>query len=396
MRYDFDRIIDRRSTNSMKWNVAEGELPMWVADMDFATVPEVTEMVQRRAAHGLFGYAEVTDQWRQAYARWWRERHHFEMEEDWLVFSTGVVPTISSAVRKLTTPNENVVIQTPVYHVFFNSILNNGCRALENRLIYRDGVYEMDFDDLERKLADPQTTLMILCNPHNPVGKIWDRKTLARIGELCEKYHVTVISADPGKEYIPFASVSDTCKRISVTCMAPTKTFNLAGLQTSAAMVPDPFLRHKIWRAVNTDEVGEPGAFAVEAAVTAYTYGAPWLDALREYLSESKQMVADFIKTQLPQLYLVPSEATYLLWLDCSRLLGTGGERAGAVETMAEPTAEELAAFIRHETGLYLSAGNEFGGNGSNFLRMNIACPKTVLRDGLERLKRGCDAWSKR
>ena len=419
MRYDFDRIIDRRSTNSMKWNVAEGELPMWVADMDFATVPEVTEMLQRRAAHGLFGYAEETDQWRQAYARWWRERHHFEMEEDWLVFSTGVVPTISSAVRKLTTPNENVVIQTPVYHVFFNSILNNGCRALENRLIYRDGVYEMDFDDLERKLADPQTTLMILCNPHNPVGKIWDRQTLARIGELCEKYHVTVISdeihcdlTDPGKEYIPFASVSDTCKRISVTCMAPTKTFNLAGLQTSAAMVPDPFLRHKIWRAVNTDEVGEPGAFAVEAAVTAYTYGAPWLDALREYICESKQMVSDFVKEQLPQLHLVPSEATYLLWLDCGRLLVAGGKQVGvgadggrtagertdgtAAGTAAEPTAEELAAFIRHETGLYLSAGNEFGGNGSNFLRMNIACPKTVLRDGLERLKRGCDAWSKR
>ena len=407
MKFDFDRVIDRRSTNSMKWNVAEGELPMWVADMDFATVPQVTETLKKRAEHGLFGYAEVTDAWYEAVTSWWERRHGFSMEKDWLIFSTGVVPTISSVVRKLTTPNENVVIQTPVYHIFFNSIINNGCRVLENPLIYRDHAYAMDFEDLEKKLADPQTTLMILCNPQNPAGKIWDRETLEKVGELCRKYHVTVICdeihcdlTDPGKEYVPFASVSPVCRDISITCIAPTKTFNLAGLQTSAVMVPDPFLRHKVWRALNTDEVAEPNAFAAEAAVAAYTYGAPWLDELREYLLENKRTVEAFLADQLPEIALVKSEATYLLWLDCGELLEDrkmAGDSVSGTGTVSSKdvleTAEELAGFIRAETGLYLSAGNEFGGNGPRFLRMNIACPRSVLNDGLRRLKAGCDAW---
>ena len=394
MKYDFDRLIDRRKTNSMKWNVAEGELPMWVADMDFATVPEVTETLRRRADHGLFGYAEVTEEWYGAITDWWERRHGFAMEKDWLIFSTGVVPTISSVVRKLTTPNENVVIQTPVYHIFFNSIINNGCRVLENRLIYRDGAYEVDFEDLEEKLSDPQTTLMILCNPHNPVGKIWDRETLARIGELCAKHHVTVISdeihcdlTDPGKEYIPFASVSEACRDNSITCIAPTKTFNLAGLQSSAVVVPEPFLRHKVWRGLNTDEVAEPNAFAIEAAVAAYRYGDAWLDELRAYLRENKETVARYVAEEIPGVSLVPSEATYLLWLDCSSLLEKWNGGSGCGE---RKTAEELAEDIRAKTGLYLSAGNEFGGDGPNFLRMNIACPRERLMDGLRRLKDGC------
>lgn len=361
---------------------------MWVADMDFATAPEVLQEIGRRAAHGIFGYAEVTDEWYEAVINWWKRRHHFSIEKEWLMFSTGVVATISSVVRKLTTPNEKVVLQTPVYHIFFNSVLNNGCRVLENPLIYQNGQYEMDFADLEEKLSDPQVTLMILCNPQNPAGKIWDKKTLAKVGELCKKYHVMVISdeihcdlTDPGREYVPFASVSDVCQEISITCIAPTKTFNLAGLHTSAVFVPNPFLRHKVWRALNTDEVAEPGAFAVEAAVAAYTYGEPWLDELREYIRENKRTVADFVKKELPELWLVPSQATYLLWLDCGRILRKGD------------SAEELADFIRKETGLYLSAGNEFGGDGNRFLRMNIACPRAVLEDGLQRFGRGCAAY---
>lgn len=388
MKYDFDTMIDRRATNSMKWNVKEGELPMWVADMDFATAPEVRRVIEQRAAHGIFGYAEVTDEWYEATADWWKRRHHFSMEKDWLIFSTGVVATISSVVRKLTTPNEKVVLQTPVYHVFFHSVLNNGCRVLENPLIYRNGAYEMDFADLEEKLSDPQVSLMILCNPQNPAGKIWDKETLAKVGELCEKYHVTVISdeihcdlTDPGKEYVPFASVSDVCRKISITCIAPTKTFNLAGLHTSAVVVCDPFLRHKVWRALNTDEVAEPGAFAVEAAVAAYRYGESWLDELREYILENKRTAAAFFERELPKLHLVPSEATYLLWLDCGEILRDGD------------SAEELAEAIRRETGLYLSAGNEFGGNGNHFLRVNIACPRSVLGDGLDRCKQGCAAY---
>ena len=281
MRYDFDKMTDRRGTGSLKWDVPERELPMWVADMDFETAPEIREALRRRVEHGVFGYNVVTRDWYEAYQGWWGRRHHLEMEQDWLVFCTGVVPAISSAVRKLTTVGENVLVQTPVYNIFFNSIRNNGRNILESPLVYDGGEYSIDFGDLEEKLADPQTTLMLLCNPHNPVGKIWDRETLARIGELCARHHVLVLSdeihcdlTDPGYEYVPFAAVSDVCRDNSVTCLAPTKAFNLAGLQTAAVMVPDSVIRHKLERGLNTDEVAEPNSFAVGAAVAASREGA--------------------------------------------------------------------------------------------------------------------------
>lgn len=246
---------------------------------------------------------------------------------------------------------------------------------------YENGRYEMDFSDLEEKLKDPQTTLMILCNPQNPAGKIWERDTLARVGELCARYHVTVIADEihcdltaPGKEYIPFASVSELCRDNSVTCIAPTKTFNLAGLQTSAISVPNPNLRHKVNRGINTDEVAEPNFFAVTAAVAAFREGAPWLDALRDYLQKNREIVVDFIGRELPGIHLVWSDATYLLWLDC-----------GAITK----DSKELAGFIRQKTGLYLSDGAQYGGNGAQFLRLNIACPAIVLKEGLARLKQG-------
>ena len=385
MNYDFDTPVNRRNTNSLKWDVAENELPMWVADMDFPAAPEIRAAIEERAAHGVFGYSVLPEAWYQAYIGWWQRRHGFAMEKDWLMFCTGVVPAISSIVRKLTTPAEKVLLQTPVYNIFFNSILNNGRQVSENRLTYQDGRYEIDFADLEKKLSDPQTTLMILCNPHNPVGKLWDRETLARIGELCAKYHVTVLSdeihcdlTDPGREYVPFASVSELCRDNSVTCFAPTKTFNLAGLQTAAVMVPDPVLRHKVRRGLNTDEVAEPNAFAVDAAVAAFTKGGAWLDALRQYIFENKKLTAEFVGGNIPRLRLTPSEATYLLWLDCSALPGQ---------------AEELAKHIRRETGLYLNAGGLYGSGGEHFLRMNIACPRSTLKDGLIRLQAGVASY---
>ena len=385
MSYDFDTPVNRRGTNSLKWDVAENELPMWVADMDFQTAPEVRDAIQTRAAHGVFGYSIVPDEWYDAYTGWWERRHGFRLEKDWLIFCTGVVPAISSAVRKLTTPAEKVLIQTPVYNIFFNSILNNGRQVLESPLAYRDGEYDIDFEDLERKLSDPQTALMILCNPHNPVGKIWDRETLARIGELCRKHHVTVLSdeihcdlTDPGLGYIPFASASETCRDISVTCIAPTKAFNLAGLQTAAVCVPNPVLRHKVWRALNTDEVAEPNAFAVDAAIAAFTKGGAWLDELRQYIFENKNRAAQFVRENIPHARVVPSNATYLLWLDCSGLAGS---------------VTEAAAYIREKTGLYISEGSQYGSSGENFLRVNIACPRAVLEDGLQRLQAGLAAY---
>lgn len=386
MKYDFDSVIDRKHSNSLKWNVSENELPMWVADMDFKTAPEIEEAISKRMENGIFGYSEVTDEWYAAYMNWWKNRHNFRIEKEWLIFCTGVIPAISSIVRKITTPAEKVVIQTPVYNIFFNSILNNGRVVNENKLIYESGKYSIDFKDLEEKLSDEQTSLMILCNPHNPVGKIWSVEELSKIGELCAKYNVTVISdeihcdiTDNDKGYTPFASVSDVCKDISITCIAPTKAFNIAGLQTAAVVVPNPNLRHKVWRGLNTDEVAEPNAFAVQAAVAAFNKGGEWLLELNKYISDNKNIVINFVKENISNLYVVPSEATYLLWIDCSKVCD--------IENGYD--AEKLAGDIRKQTGLYLSAGNQYGSNGKEFLRMNIACPKSILSDGLDRLKSG-------
>lgn len=378
MKYDFDTVVNRKGTDSCKWNVRDGELPMWVADMDFKAAPEILQAIRKRMDNGIFGYTEIPERWNDSYVNWWKTRHGLEIEPSSLIFSTGVVPIISSVVRKITSAYDNVLIQTPVYNIFFNSILNNGRRVLESPLVYEDGGYRMDFDDLESKLADSRTTLMILCNPQNPGGIIWSREDLSRVGELCHKYGVTVLSdeihcdiTDPGVSYVPFASVSDICRDISITAMAPTKAFNIAGLQSAAAMVPNADLRSKVRRALNTDEVAEPNAFAIEAAVAAFGSGGPWLDELRMYIYENKQTVLRFVEENIPALRVVPSQATYLLWLDCGAF--TSDSKA-------------LAADIRRKTGLFLSNGLQYGESGRRFLRMNIACPRTLLLDGLTRL----------
>ncbi len=377
--YDFDKVIDRRNTGSLKWDVAENELPMWVADMDFQTAPQIIEALSKRVAHGVFGYSIIPDEWSKSYMSWWKRRHGLDIEKDSLIFCTGVVPAISSTVRKLTTPGENVLIMTPVYNIFFNSIFNNGVKVLESPLGYENGRYFVDYERLEKDLSDPQTTLMIFCNPHNPCGIIWTKEEIAKIGALCKKYNVTVISDEihcditaPGKAYVPFASVSKECADISITCIAPTKCFNIAGLQTAAVMIPNKFLRHKVWRALNTDEVAEPNAFAITAAVAAFTEGESWLEELCSYLWENRKCVCDFVEKELPQIHVVDGDATYLMWLDCSSL-----------------TDDSLAftQMIRRKTGLYISDGAEYGGNGRYFVRLNTACPRTVLEDGLKRLR---------
>ncbi len=380
----FDKKIERRNTGSMKWDVKEDELPMWVADMDFQTAPEVTEEIINRAKHGVFGYTLITDEWYRAYQNWWKRRHNFEIKKEWLIFCTGVVPAISSIVRKITTVGENIVVLTPVYNIFFNSILNNGRNVLESKLIYENGEYNIDFKDLENKLANPQTSMLIFCNPHNPVGKIWDKETLEKIGYLCNKHHVVVLSDEihcdivkPGENYVPFASVSDECRKNSITCIAPTKAFNIAGIQTAAVFVPNENIRHKVNRGLNTDEVAEPNVFAAVAPIAAFERGEKWLNDLNEYLWENRQFAEIYIKNEIPQVRAVKGKATYLLWIDCTNILNK---------------SVDLCKFIRAESGLYLSDGNEYR-NGDGFLRMNLACPRERLEDGLLRLKRSIEEY---
>ena len=366
----FDKQINRRNTGSLKWDVAEHELPMWVADMDFETAPEIMEAIKKRAEHGVYGYTVLTEEWYDAYQSWWQERHSFTIQKEWLLFCTGVIPAISSIIRKMTTVGENIV--------------NNGRNVLESRLRYEGGAYSIDFDDLEAKLADPQTSMLILCNPHNPIGKIWDRETLKRIGELCIRHHVLVLAdeihcdlAKPGCSYTPFASISEACRDNSITCIAPTKTFNLAGIQTAAVFAADPVLRHKVNQGLNTDEAAEPNAFAAVAPVAAFTKGGAWLDGLNAYVWENRTYAEQFIEAEIEGVHAVKGEATYLLWIDCREAVG---DFAG------------LCGFIRKSSGLYVSDGCAYR-SAEGFLRMNLACPKALVEDGLWRLKKSIAAY---
>ena len=388
MKYDFDTPVDRRGTDCYKWDILkDGELPMWVADMDFKAAPPILEALEKRLDGGVFGYSMIPDGWYDAYIKWWGERHGLTMEKKDLIFCTGVIPALSSAVRKPTTPAEKVLIQTPVYNNFYNSILNNGRVVVESELVYRDGKYGIDFVDLEKKLSDPQTTLMILCNPQNPTGNIWSREELSKIGALCKKHGVIVVSdeihcdlTDPGYSYIPFASVDDTCRYNSVTCIAPTKAFNIAGLNTAAVAVFDKSLYNRMNRALNTDEVAEPNAFAVGAAVAAFDEGGEWLDELREYIYQNKRAVTEYIAENIPKIKVISSHATYLMWLDCSEVFG------GDVDP---------ADYIRKTSGLFTCNGEWYGKQCKKFIRFNVACPRSQVDDALARLKKSVEEYNK-
>lgn len=383
----FDEIISRRNTASLKWDIHEDELPMWVADMDFANARCILEAIQKRMKTPVFGYNIIPDEWYKAYQNWWKKRHGFEIEKDWLMFSTGVVPTISAMVQRLTRPGENIVIQTPVYNIFFNSILNNGRNALENKLIYEGNSYVIDFEDLEKKLKNPQTSMMILCNPHNPTGNIWSKEELEKIGRLCHKYHVIVLSDEIhcditriGSSYIPFASVNEINKKISLTCIAPTKAFNIAGLQTSAVFAADPFLRHQVFRGINNNEIAEPNTFAVPAAVAAFNKGEGWLDQMRAYVFNNRDFAMEYIEKNIPALKPLPANATYLMWIDCSKVC---------------ENADYFTEYLQKEAKLFVSEGSQFGKGGKSFIRLNLACPKPLLLEGLEKLKEGTETFQK-
>lgn len=387
MPYDFETIINRRQTNSVKWDVADNELPMWVADMDFATAPEITAALTKRAQFGIFGYEEVPTAYYQAVADWWATEHHFRPQLDWLLFCTGVVPAISSIVRKMTAPGDNVVVQGPVYNIFYHSIENNGRHTLSSDLVNQQDQYTIDWDDLEAKLADPLTTMMIVCNPQNPIGIVWSRATLQRIGEMALKHHVLVVADEihcdltlNGQQYTPFASLSSAVAANSVSCVSPSKTFNVAALHAATLIIPDANVRALVSRGINNDELAEPNSFAIPGSIAAYTQGQQWVHELRSKIAANQRQVQAFVTTEIPTVKVVEAQATYLIWLD--------------VSAVTDDSAA-LAQSIRATTGLFLSAGDVYRGDGNHFLRMNVACPTAEVTDGLSRLKRGIAAFSK-
>ena len=372
--YDFEGVVERSNTNSLKWDLFDDDLPMWVADMDFKVAPAIEKAILKRANHPVYGYTIVPDELFDAYINWWDRRYGLEMSREDMAYSMGVMPSISSMIRCLTDVGDEILIQSPVYHVFFYVIEDNNRKVLENELVYEDGKYCIDFDDLDEKLS--MVKMMILCNPHNPIGKIWSKDDLNRIGELCRKHDVILISdeihcdlTDPDAKYNPFESSANV-----IRCLSPSKSFNIAGFQSSIVHTTNRELLEKIKAQMHVDNSDSCNVFATAAVIAAYNESEEWLEELREVLYENKQIVRDYLACELPIIKLVECDATYLLWLDCSSL---------------KVPSKVLSGFLRTNQGLFLSAGVDFGQNGDNFLRLNIACPQKLLKDGLGRLKAG-------
>lgn len=385
MGYNFDDIVNRKGSNSYKWDSDKKEdvLPMWVADMDFKTAPPIIDAIAKRVQHGVFGYAKVPDTYYEAVISWFGRRHDFTIEKDWIIYTIGCVPAISATILALTNPGDKVIVQEPVYNCFFSSIRNNQCESVSNDLIYEDGKYTIDFENLEEKVADPKARLMLLCNPHNPAGRVWTKEELYKIGEICFRNNVTVVSDEihcdlvyHGHKHIPFASLGQRFLENSVTCTAPSKTFNLAGLQVANIFVFRAEIRKRIDKAININEVCDISPFAIEALVAAYTHkdSETWLDNLRVYLWGNYLLAKDFFAQYLPHFLVLPLEATYLMWIDCSAM---------------SMLSEQLAKQILEEGCLWINEGTIYGEAGEGFLRLNIACPREVLQDGLNRMKTG-------
>lgn len=378
MKYDFDKTIDRRATNSYKWDSApEGVLPMWVADMDFRTASAIIDALQKRVAHGIFGYTRVPDAYYDAVTSWFSRRHGWDIDREWIIYTSGVVPAVSAVIKALTVPGDKVIVQTPVYNCFFSSIRNNGCEIVSNPLRRTADTYEMDFDALERCAADPRAKVMLLCNPHNPAGRVWTPDELTRLGNICLRNGVTVVADEihcelvyQGFKYTPFASLSDAFLHRSVTCVSPSKAFNIAGLQIANIVAFDNDLRSRIDKAININEVCDVNPFGVAATIAAYNEGEEWLNQLVDYLYGNYEAMAEFCRRELPEFPITRLEGTYLVWMDCSSL----GMPSDALEHA-----------LLEDARLWLNAGTMYGAEGEGYMRWNIACPRSVMLDGLNR-----------
>lgn len=381
-KFDFDAPNDRRGTNSLKWDSESVPdiLPMWVADMDFKTAPSVTEALRSRAESGIFGYAKTSAAFYESLVKWFERRHSVSYKREWILYTTGVVPALSATIRALSSPGDKVVVQEPVYNCFFSSIRNNGCEISPNPLRLSGGRYEIDFEDLEKKLSDPKAKIFLLCSPHNPSGRVWTREELEAAGELCLKHGVFIISDEihcdlvlGGRKHTPFLSLGERFAANSATCVSPSKTFNLAGLQVADIIAPDESARSKIDRALNVNEVCEISPFAIDAQTAAYSGGEEWLEALKGYLRGNYEFLSDFLRRRLPEFSAMDLESTYLPWIDC---------RATGMKS------EEISKLLYEKGRVRINPGTLYGKSGEGFIRMNIACPRSSLREGLERIAR--------
>lgn len=379
--YNFDEIVNRRGTNCVKWDVEneDGIIPMWVADMDFPAAPAIRKAVEARAKHGVYGYTIVPDSYYRAITSWFKRRHGWTIDKEWIIYTTGVIPAISAAIKALTMSGEQVLIQTPVYNCFFSSIKNQGCQILENPLKRNGNSYVVDWDDFERKCADEKTTVFLLCNPHNPSGRVWTEAELARMNEICLRHRVAVVSDEihcelvmPGNKFTPFAAVNEDCKSNGVTLNSPTKNFNIAGLQIANIVCANPVWRRRIDRAINIFEVCDVNPFGPVALEAAYNDSENWMDELNEYLFANYQLLCDTFAKELPQYEVMRLEGTYLVWVDV---------RPSGL------TSDEVTEKLLKEGKVQVNSGTMYGQTtGEGYIRINIACPRATLIEGLKRM----------
>ncbi len=392
MNYDFDNPIDRKNTNSVKWDNLDKSfgvddiLPMWVADMDFSCPKPLIESIEKRNRHGIFGYTNRPESLHESIVNWMRERHSWDIRKEWILYSPGVVTSLNLATMAFTQPGDSIIIQCPVYPPFFSAIENHGRTIVINPLMEKDGYYSIDFGDLEEKMAS-QCKAMILCNPHNPVGRVWTRDELERLVQLCETYGVFIISDDihsdliyPEYEHISIATTSKYIEQNSITCIAPSKTFNMPGLSISAVIIPNPELRAQFQKSIDKIGIGMSNVFGITAMEAAYTHGGQWLDSLISYLKGNLLYLIEFFEEYIPEIKVTRPEGTYLVWLDCRALKMDG---------------DSLFKFFAQEARVGLNKGTIFGPGGEGHLRMNIACPRSTLEEGLRRMERAVKAWRK-
>jgi len=379
--FDFDEIICRRGTHCCKWDEPEqeGVIPMWVADMDFQVAPAIRQALEHRVAHGVFGYTWVPDTYYESIINWFERYHNWRIEKSDIIYVPGVVPAVSCAIQALTMKGENVLIQTPVYNCFFSSIRNSGCSVLENPLVRRGDTYVIDFDDFEQKCADEKTTVFLLCNPHNPAGRVWTKEELIEMNRICMRHHVHVISDEihcelvmPGYTFTPFASISEACRDNSVTLNSPSKSFNIAGLQIANIICHDPAMRRRVNRQVNINEVCDVNPLGVEALMAAYNESRDWLMSLILYLWENYQALCRFCEERIPQWKVLRLEGTYLPWID---ITATG------------LSSDVLTALLLKEAKVRVNSGTLYGKQaGEGYIRLNIACPRAVMLEALDRI----------